>query len=1777
MEESSVQLVAEAPREASTSTETPRNGTSAIQGDVEIGTHLQATLIDASGDGESNDIHDQGGNVDVKAENGVRANGVSQGQGGAEGIGKVSQKVLQPLTNGKESESEATDATASQGADGLKSKKRKRAVSPPWQFPTAEATTIKTADGRRASARHNGTPTVGSESEGQARSDSRPTSQSRPPSPPWKKFAVEGPTAVRVDGKRLSTRVNKVATDPEPAKPQRVSPRSKKVVDKVEEVKKSMPAPKLKPQQASITKAAVPQKATRHVVPKREDTADAASPKRTIKELTAQIAAIKYNRSFDAEADNEAQTPQKHKRKRSDGNRNTPGRSLSPTQTRTVEKSASRTLSPDARRSGLKLRLRLAPPTYAPVHPPHPHAMLPSPQRPPRPSLYQVIESYELKEMQQPYMENERGPPDRKEFALRAWKAAESEALQRRKILRAAAPNMPLSVQACSVYRDDQVEVPQPFARRDHLSAHAMFLRQLQVKEKIAHRAQAKKIAYEAVEAWKVRNGPTEEDLVAEADRTFRLIAKQIVVDMRAKWEMVHQYVLERRKQEHEAELETKRQERLERQLAWSEKMVRRQRGDAGSDGSDMEEYPDSNTEDEGSGEEDQEDDDDEEDEEENMSESDNEAGSEKGDEANEEEGEVEGDALAAYLAQRKVEEVETEDVVMADASAGAEQDTSMHDQEDDPVGAQLDIAVEDDNIPPTDHGAAPASRATSTEPIISTRRKRGTNITDATDDADNPELLDDDESTDMDSEDYDSDEDMDDSDDAMDDESNTADSEDEGGNMSSLLFQMLPPVEKSSVDAALPTPMASADERNAEDDQLEDMREPSVAAEDVHLTKSAPAVRNPEAATESLREGSEPTPATPAETVSDTQATIKRVDVLSAADATELQSVPGTPVSLVRSDGAAKQLIAQPDLLHGELRSYQHAGLDWLASLYKNYTNGILADEMGLGKTIQTIALLAHLAEKLEVWEPHLVVVPTSVVLNWVTEFNKFLPGFRVLAYYGSTEERIRKRSGWANDPHHEDKSKRGYNVVVTSYQIAVKDINAIRNVTWHYLILDEAHNIRNFQTAMYQNLVRLKTSARLLLTGTPLQNSLGELWALLTFLTAGQQQRINPNALNEATSVGELEEFLNHWREPVIEIFDRGVSALSKGASDIIAQLHTQLRPFMLRRLKSDVEKDLPKKTEHTVVCKLSKRQRQLYQDYMGLADTKAQLARGNAVTAGRVLLSLRRVCNHPDLFDPRPIETSFAMEESVGNSFSAKEAVVRKLLGLREDAPRSLMIVRNEQLSKYCTKRSRQLTATKKLQQEAKESESALGDSKHDLSTLAGCRAFQRYQQRERVLHQLRDAIRVSEATVAKQPVYGSDLRERLTVRATRASAYCSVLGRLAITTPSKDLKTASTELAASERPFDILQSQSTTLQRSLPSLLTRSEALQSTLTRFAFVTPKATAPVLDLTIPPQTQSLIRNDPNYGFDSDFAHEARIRTTIAFPDSRLLVYDSGKLQRLVHLLRDLQARGSRSLIFSQMTLTLDILERFLNLLNLPYLRLDGSTPVERRQLYSAEFNKPDSKYQVMILSSRAGGVGLNLTGASSVIFYDLDWNPQMDKQCMDRAHRIGQVRDVEVYKMVSEKTVEENILRRANQKSLLDQTVIQEGNFTTDYDLSSAKQNESDEVGAAIDRLFEGGEKAGVSAIEAIEDKEDVVAAQAARKEEQVEADEFAESGKSGEKTGEATGQGSMKGHVDGWMVGWMEALMRDGVVQGPVVSAAAKRDRHGRDAGHRAKRKR
>jgi SNF2 family DNA or RNA helicase len=182
-----------------------------------------------------------------------------------------------------------------------------------------------------------------------------------------------------------------------------------------------------------------------------------------------------------------------------------------------------------------------------------------------------------------------------------------------------------------------------------------------------------------------------------------------------------------------------------------------------------------------------------------------------------------------------------------------------------------------------------------------------------------------------------------------------------------------------------------------------------------------------------------------------------------------------------------------------------------------------------------------------------------------------------------------------------------------------------------------------------------------------------------------------------------------------------------------------------------------------------------------------------------------------------------------------------------------------------------------------------------------------------------------------------------------------------------------------------------------------------------------------------------------------SYFAREFRyivVRQQLFFHDKRLIQYDCGKLQKLAHLLRALRNGGHKVLIFTQMTKMLDVLESFLNLYGYSYCRLDGSTKPEQRQLLVQRFNT-DAKLFVFILSTRSGGFGINLTGADTVIFYDTDWNPAIDSQAQDRCHRIGQKREVSIYRLISEGTVEENIMKKAMRKRELDRVAIQSAMF--------------------------------------------------------------------------------------------------------------------------------
>jgi helicase SWR1 len=830
------------------------------------------------------------------------------------------------------------------------------------------------------------------------------------------------------------------------------------------------------------------------------------------------------------------------------------------------------------------------------------------------------------------------------------------------------------------------------------------------------------------------------------------------------------------------------------------------------------------------------------------------------------------------------------------------------------------------------------------------------------------------------------------------------------------------------------------------------------------------------------------------------------------------------------------------PSLLRGTLREYQHDGLDWLANLYESDTNGILADEMGLGKTIQTISLLAYLAVRREIWGPHLVVVPTSVMLNWEMEFRKFLPGFKILTYYGDINERKRKRLGWRNT------GKDMYNVVITSYQLILQDAAAFKMRPWRYLVLDEAHNIKNFKSQRWQTMLNLRTERRLLLTGTPLQNNIDELWSLLYFLM--------PAGFAGEGRIAGLEEFTLALKNPTSQILDQGRQQLDAEAQKIVKRLHEVLRPYLLRRLKSEVEKQMPGKYEHVVYCKLSKRQRQLYDGFMGRASTKEILSSGNYMSIINCLMSLRKVCNHPDLFETRAIVTSMAMPRSVAAEFEIKDLLIRRRMreGMEDKEVNldalNLVFKRREQTQLGHARRTYPIRATRPLEDLVERQTRRLNKPiDAGASSMQSTMAAMAKREQVAVRDHLQTCLNLTRARTQFMPIYGKDIIDSLTIDWHDYTFGARCEGKLIERTPlvyqpphnphsvyNQGFGQAHVQPRYQERiEYDVTQryrgklgfrsprskndlrewnfNQITHFHDMIPTLEQRAEAFEPLIARFTCVTPAVAAEELaPLTLSKRGVQLIRSS-EASHQPDPFHESRIRQSIAFPDKRLLQYDCGKLQRLATLLRDLQAGGHRALIFTQMTKVLDILEQFLNIHGHRYLRLDGSTKIEQRQILTDRFNS-DPRILCFILSSRSGGLGINLTGADTVIFYDLDWNPAMDKQCQDRAHRIGQTRDVHIYKFVSEYTIEANILRKSNQKRLLDDVIIQKGDFTTDTfnkvtwrDALDENMgiDTTDEAGAAMERVL--GEKIGLlgdaRVMGTVEDTEDRTAASIAQKE--------------------------------------------------------------------------
>ena len=353
---------------------------------------------------------------------------------------------------------------------------------------------------------------------------------------------------------------------------------------------------------------------------------------------------------------------------------------------------------------------------------------------------------------------------------------------------------------------------------------------------------------------------------------------------------------------------------------------------------------------------------------------------------------------------------------------------------------------------------------------------------------------------------------------------------------------------------------------------------------------------------------------------------------------------------------------LTQPYLLNNTLREYQLIGLNWLVALNENKINGILADEMGLGKTIQTIALFAYLAINKGNWGPHLIIVPTTIIVNWEIEFKKWCPSFKILSYFGSQKERKLKRYGWFRP--------NSFHVCITSYKLVIQDYSIFKRKRWEYIVLDEAQNIKNFKSKRWQMLLNFHARRKLLLTGTPLQNDIMEIWSYLHFLM--------PNLFYSNIEFRE-------WFHTQFYNAIHNNAALNK---QIINSLHSILRPFLLRRLKKDVEKQLPEKIEHVVYCELSRRQKYLYDEYINTDMTQNTLKKNDYFSIMNVLMQLRKVCNHPDLFDSRDYDSSML---SLFNIYFIIPALVFDIF--KYDPMKSvnyknlkLFLISNEKLNSY-----------------------------------------------------------------------------------------------------------------------------------------------------------------------------------------------------------------------------------------------------------------------------------------------------------------------------------------------------------------------------------------------------------------------------------------------------------------------------------------------------------
>ena len=743
---------------------------------------------------------------------------------------------------------------------------------------------------------------------------------------------------------------------------------------------------------------------------------------------------------------------------------------------------------------------------------------------------------------------------------------------------------------------------------------------------------------------------------------------------------------------------------------------------------------------------------------------------------------------------------------------------------------------------------------------------------------------------------------------------------------------------------------------------------------------------------------------------------------------------------------------ITQPKMLNAQLKEYQLKGLNWLADLYEQGINGILADEMGLGKTVQSISVMAYLAEKHNIWGPFLVIAPSSTLHNWQQEITRFVPDLKCLPYWGNAKDRKVLRKFW--DRKHVTYTKESpFHVLITSYQLVVQDTQYFQKIRWQYMILDEAQAIKSAQSSRWKSLLGFHCRNRLLLTGTPIQNSMQELWALLHF--------IMPSLFDNHDEFSE-------WFSKDIESHAQSNTKLNE---EQLKRLHKILQPFMLRRVKKHVQKELGDKIEKDVFCDLTYRQRAYYgnlRSRISIMDLIEKAAVGDdqdAATLMNLVMQFRKVCNHPDLFEraetTSPVSMAYYAEcasflregHNVNLGYSTRNLIeydLPRFLGSPEarlDVPGPGNEVAGFK-GKYLGHLMNIWTPENIQKQSAIDgafswlrfadvsvgeayyaSHNGVGERAVRLSgkvpRLARCKALYADDQSSGFTptHALFNIVEQNDRRPLAETTSEGRLHSLLNIsKATFENQGLHLIepcARAAASAPPIEVS-CSDQGARVEKENAIFN---IPLRKALYGLSERDEAvlLEAKADPAAF-------PVHDMLPAPLSE-----------------KARY-TQIKVPSMNRFVTDSGKLAKLDRLLRDLKNGGHRVLLYFQMTRMIDLMEEYLTYRGYKYLRLDGSTKLEDRRDTVHDFQtRPD--IFVFLLSTRAGGLGINLTAADTVIFYDSDWNPTIDSQAMDRAHRLGQTRQVTVYRMITRGTIEERIRKRALQKEEVQRVVIAGG----------------------------------------------------------------------------------------------------------------------------------